>query len=250
MCLFNSCQRQLGGKCVKTFFFFLLLMWKSIALWWNHGYCSWGWSFKLHYSFPFECCVFTILVTVFIFLFLTLGSYRFFYLKKLLEIHLYFPTQRAFWWQIPAWSWSRDLAHHLIQCGTLQCVMSLLLPHLWSSRAVDEKPDSKHARHFRDGRLWGGAHCTSSVIMRPCGTNRCLWGDETGQRRRWRGTAERGEESKERVKGLEVSLRRNKCREESLHVPVCKWRKNKHRAKWEKMRRWRSRSSDGRPGDI
>lgn len=45
--------------------------------------------------------------------------------------------------------------------GLLQCVMSLFLLHLWSSHALDEKPDSRYTCHFREGRLRAGVHWPS-----------------------------------------------------------------------------------------
>lgn len=120
-----------------------------------------------------------------------------------------------------------------------------------------------NTRHFRDGRVWEGregALYLLGVIMRPCGTNRCQTGWRVRTVRRWRGTAVRWEvriisgEWKSKSKGTwkwvrggtnTDGLQRGKCACSNLQMG-----KNKHWAKWEKIRRWRSRSSDGCPGDI
>lgn len=103
------------------------------------------------------------------------------------------------------------------------------------------------------------------VIMTPCGTKT----EETGQRqkreisgwrrRRRRGVAGRWEgwgpfEESRKSGGTESKTLKEwiqmDSREQSVYVPVCKWGR-KHTAKWNKIRRWRSRrSSDERPGDI
>lgn len=214
----------------------------------------------LSITFPFNvvCTLYWLLHLYFSFSFGRLSVWYFIarWLKKKkkiwLKIQLY-----------PPWFWSRELAHHLFQCGTLECVTLLFLPHLWSSQALDEKPDSEHTCHFRDGRLWGGANCTCSKWQWDH-VERTDAGEEVRQDRGLGGGeaawlfAEGGEDHLGRVKKKErrdlkwvcEGTNTDRLQREKSACSSLRTAENKHTGKWEKMRRWRSRSSDGCPGDI
>lgn len=223
-------------------------MWKSIVLWWNSGSCSVqagssSCATAFHHI-PFHC-VYTILVTVFIFLFqlweaISLIFHSTLTLKK-----------------------KKNLVKNPIVSSLVSRTGSSLVP-MWDTGVCNvafpatpvKEPSPWWEAWFRTHMSFQGRPTLRrsqlyllKVTMRPCGT-------EQMQVRRWdriRGGAwlfaEGGEDHFGRVKKEQRDL---KWVCEGTNTDRLQREKSacSSPGKWEKMRRWRSRSSDGGPGDI